>query len=321
MPDETKPHAKPLTPAASPSSPRSPRRERELNSDPQLSLPGFEGRKTGKIVNVASVKQLSPFRYPGGKTWLVPMARDWLRKRRSKPSEFVEIFAGGGIIGLTVANESLAEHVILIELDPDVSAVWRTILSDDSEWLAQQILQFKLDMKNLGDALERPPQNLREHAFQTILRNRVNHGGILAPGSGVIKSGENGKGIASRWYPETLARRIRAIAYIKDRISFIEGDGIQYFSQHSNSPNITWFMDPPYTAPGKRAGTRLYRYSEIDHEALFNWASRARGNFMMTYDDAESVHAMANQYGFKIDRVKMKGTHHNETYELLITPG
>ena len=25
-----------------------------------------------RVVNVASVKQRSPFRYPGGKTWLVP---------------------------------------------------------------------------------------------------------------------------------------------------------------------------------------------------------------------------------------------------------
>jgi DNA adenine methylase len=28
-----------------------------------------------KIVNVASVPQRSPFRYPGGKTWLVPIVR------------------------------------------------------------------------------------------------------------------------------------------------------------------------------------------------------------------------------------------------------
>lgn len=29
------------------------------------------------VVNVASVPQRSPFRYPGGKTWLVPTARRW----------------------------------------------------------------------------------------------------------------------------------------------------------------------------------------------------------------------------------------------------
>jgi DNA adenine methylase len=30
------------------------------------------------VVNVASVAQRSPFRYPGGKTWLIPTVRKWL---------------------------------------------------------------------------------------------------------------------------------------------------------------------------------------------------------------------------------------------------
>jgi DNA adenine methylase len=61
-----------------------------------------------KIVNVASVPLRSPFRYPGGKTWLVPRIRRWLASLPSKPDEFVEPFTGGGIVGLTVAFEDLA---------------------------------------------------------------------------------------------------------------------------------------------------------------------------------------------------------------------
>ena len=179
-----------------------------------------------KIVNVASVKQLSPFRYPGGKTWLVPTVLTWLKSQPKKPREFIEVFAGGGIIGLTVAFESLADHVTMIELDPDVAAVWHTILSNDWEWLAKQILEFELNILNAQKTLEKQPKGTKELAFQTILRNRINHGGILAPGSGFLKNGENGKGIASRWYPETLAKRIRLIGIFRDRISFIEGDGL-----------------------------------------------------------------------------------------------
>ena len=32
------------------------------------------------IINVASVPQRSPFRYPGGKTWLIPTVRQWLKQ-------------------------------------------------------------------------------------------------------------------------------------------------------------------------------------------------------------------------------------------------
>jgi DNA adenine methylase len=76
-----------------------------------------------RVVNVASVKQRSPFRYPGGKTWLVPAVTLWLSRENRRPGHFVELFAGGGIVGLTVAAEGLADHVTMIELDPDVASV------------------------------------------------------------------------------------------------------------------------------------------------------------------------------------------------------
>ena len=69
-----------------------------------------------RVVNVACVKQRSPFRYPGGKTWLVPDVTLWLSRRKRQAGHFVELFAGGGIVGLTVAAEGLADHVTMIEL-------------------------------------------------------------------------------------------------------------------------------------------------------------------------------------------------------------
>ena len=59
------------------------------------------------IVNVASVPQRSPFRYPGGKTWLVPLFRRWMFSLPTEPKLLVEPFAGGGIISLTAAFEYL----------------------------------------------------------------------------------------------------------------------------------------------------------------------------------------------------------------------
>src|SRR5213076_2414227 len=82
-----------------------------------------------KPVNVASVPQRSPFRYPGGKTWLVPRIRQWLCSLPAKPAEFIEPFTGGGIISLTVAFERLAQHVTMVERDEQVAAVWKTMLN------------------------------------------------------------------------------------------------------------------------------------------------------------------------------------------------
>jgi DNA adenine methylase len=283
----------------------------------QLSLLDND-RPLNQIVNVASVPQRSPFRYPGGKTWLIPRVRTWLASLPQRPAVFVEPFAGGGIVSLTIAFEELAENVVMVEKDPHVAAVWRTILQGDAEWLANTIRGFELTEATVIAELERQPATIEEQAFQTILRNRTSRGGIMAPGAGRIKNGENGKGIASRWYPDTLARRIVDIAEVRDRITFIEGDGLAVSQQHAADPNAVFFIDPPYTASTKRAGSRLYLFSVIDHNELFRIASTFIGDFLMTYDDAEELHALSAQYGFDTELVAMKNTHHAEMTELLI---
>jgi DNA adenine methylase len=96
--------------------------------------------------------------------------------------------------------------VVLVELDEDVASVWQTILNGDGEWLAQAILDFDFSRENIERAIEFCSHSTRDRAFATILRNRVNRGGILAHGAGRMKRGENGKGLSSRWYPETLSR-------------------------------------------------------------------------------------------------------------------
>lgn len=271
-----------------------------------------------RIVNVASVPKRSPFRYAGGKTWLIPKIRQWLK---TPSAEMIEPFAGGGIVSLTVAAERLAEHVTMVELDEQVAAVWSTVINDgDAHWLAKRIVKFDLNVETLRQVLSASPLTTREKAFQTILKNRTFRGGILAPGSAPLKYGENGKGIKSRWYPETLKKRILEIDAFRERITFIKGDGMEVLRRNASRPDVAFFIDPPYTAGGKRAGRRLYAHNDLDHEELFELANTFKGDFLMTYDDTENVRELARRYGFDIELVPMKNTHHEKKMELLIGP-
>jgi len=289
-----------------------------LPSDHNYQVTFFPEKTTNHVINVAQLPMRSPFRYPGGKTWLVPSIRNWLHSRSQKPKHFIEPFCGGAIVGLTVAFEQLAENVILVELDEDVAAVWKTILGEDAEWLALRILNFNVTLEKVQDELRKETNSIREAAFQTILKNRTYHGGILAPGSGLIKYGENGKGISSRWYPETLARRIRDITGLRDRICFIEGDGIEVIDRFSNEAHASFFIDPPYTAAGKMAGRRLYKHHELDHELLFRKVSLVKGDVVLTYDNTTVIKELAAKYGFESKAIAMKNTHHAKQFELII---
>ena len=271
--------------------------------------------KKKSIVNVASVPQRSPFRYPGGKTWLIPIARKWFSSA-SDNAELIEPFAGGGIISLTAAAENYFNHIIMTELDEDVAAVWETIFSEkDYNWLSNKILNFIVTPENINEVELHANEGTKERAFSTIVRNRTNHGGILAKGSGKIKTGEGGKGLSSRWYPETLVRRITEANKLRDKIQFINEDAFKIMRQQQNNSNAYFFIDPPYTI----AGRRLYNLFDVDHRQIFEIISKLQGHFLLTYDDTTEIRNFAEEFSLSYKTIPMQTTHLIKKEELLIS--
>jgi DNA adenine methylase len=207
----------------------------------------------------------------------------------------------------------------MVELDDEIAAVWQSIVNGDAKWLADHILGFHLSKETVIQEIRKPPRTQREKAFQTILKNRTLHGGILAEGSGFLKYGENGKGIHSRWYPATLAKRLVNLNHVAKRIDFRCGDGLEAIQEFASRSDVVYFMDPPYTAGGKKAGKRLYKHFEIDHERLFTVCESVRGDFLITYDNADEVKAMARAHGFQMRLIPMTNTHHATMEELVIS--
>jgi len=238
---------------------------------------------------------------------------------RTKPRVLVEPFAGGGIISLTALFENLVEVAVMVELDEDVASVWETVVNGDAEWLAHRILTFSMTREHVESELQKQPTTRRERAFQTILKNRTLHGGILAEGARFLRYGENGKGIGSRWYPETLARRLLDINRLVSRIDFRCDDGLKVMAEFADRKDAVYFIDPPYTAGGKKAGRRLYKHHQIDHERLFAICKSLRGDFLITYDESEEAKRLAHKYGFQMRAIPMKNTHHNMMRELVIS--
>jgi len=273
------------------------------------------GTAKPKVINVSSVPQRSPFRYPGGKTWLIPYVRQWLGSTNSQNKELIEPFAGGGIVSLTAVAEKRVKQALMVELDEDVAAVWQTLLSNDAQWLGDKIVAFTVTKSNVESVLAASPSCLRDRAFAVLLKNRMSHGGILANGAGLLKHGENGKGLLSRWYPETLRSRIIDIQNYKTKVNFVQGDGFQVLRDNAHRPDALFFIDPPYTI----AGRRLYRYPDVDHAELFRIASTLQGSFLITYDNADEIRKLASASGFQIAEIPMKGTHHAEKTELVIS--
>ena len=208
-------------------------------------------------VNVSKVPQRSPLRYPGGKTWLIPHIHEWLRK--SKPKVLIEPFAGGGIVSLTAVMENLTNQCIMIERDHDVAAFWHAALRDGAT-LAKKILQFNPTHDQVKQIENNYIHSVTDHGFRTLVLNRTRNSGILAPGASLIRNGENGKGIQSRWYPDTLAARIDEIQKYTDRITFCKEDAMRLLDPllHGCGRMGAVFLDPPHTLADKISAIREY---------------------------------------------------------------
>ena len=232
----------------------------------------------------------------------------------------IEPFAGGAIVSLTAIMEDLAERAILIELDLDVAALWRAALLHGPSLVAR-IAEFTPTRELVRDLERRNPEGVVEQGFRTLVLNRTHRAGILAPGSSLNRRGENGKGILSRWYPKTLIARLDAVTEHADRIAFHEADSMQMIEPllQSWGRDAAVFVDPPYTAGGKRAGTRLYTHNDLDHERLFWIMAQHEGSVLMTYDYSPEVACLVARYGFQAVQVRMKNAHHDRLAELVIT--
>lgn len=251
---------------------------------------------------------------------MMPHVEAWLSRHDHPHVWLLEPFCGGGIVSLSAVMEGWVRHCVMTELDRDVAAFWHAVLRHGAG-LSRMVKQFRISRDEVEGLSRRIPTDVLEHGFRTLVLNRTRRGGILAPGAAFTKNGENGKGLASRWYPQTIADRIEAISAHADRIRFMEGNGMDLLEAMlgARDRSIAVFADPPYTAGGKRAGRRLYAHHAVDHGRLFAMLDDSSVEFLMTYDEAPEIVDLIRKHGFHAVRVLMKNGHHNRIPELVIT--
>ena len=271
------------------------------------------------VAHVMQVPARSPLRYPGGKLWLVPHVRHWLGAAGAET--LIEPFAGGAIVSLTAVAEDLVQRAIMVEIDEDVAALWRAALYHGPA-LAARVAAFVPTVSNVRGVEDTEPGNIVDRAFRTLVLNRTRYAGILHRTAGSIKFGD-GRGIASRWYGQTLLNRLSAIEQHADRLSFAQGNGLEMLDEMIafwGEASTAVFADPPYTTGGgKRAGRGLYNHHEVDHNRLFAQLANSGVAFLMTYDISPEVVDLVDRYGFHAVKVEPRTAKHRTVPEILVT--
>ena len=194
----------------------------------------------------------TPLRYPGGKGRLTQHVIDVLEMNDLVGGHYVEPYAGGAGIAISLLYLEYADRIHLDDLDLAVYSFWRSILDHTDEFVRlvrntpltveewrkeQRALQFS---KAEADTLAL--------GFSTFYMNRTSRSGILRGG---VIGGVNQTGkwkMDARYNREELIRRIEKIASYASRISLYNRDASQLISEvlPTLPSRALVYLDPPY---------------------------------------------------------------------------
>lgn len=234
----------------------------------------------------------TPLRYPGGKSRLANFVKLLLLKNNFAPVHYIEPYAGGAGLGITLLLHGFARSITVNDIDPLVHAFWKSAIFN-TELLCRRIASTRVSMSEWyrqRDIIDnRENHSTLSVGFAAFFLNRTNRSGIIHGG---VIGGKQQKGkwkINARYNKETLIRRIRTIAKFRDRIDLRNIDACDLLCSHirSNIAPTFWYFDPPYFVKGQGLYENHYRYS--DHAQLAELVGSIEDPWVVSYDDAPEI--------------------------------
>lgn len=271
------------------------------------------------VVKWCTRSDISPLRYPGGKRKLAPLIADLISKTRVRPALFVEPFAGGASVSISLLEADYVDMIALVDADPLVASFWVTVFSPEAETLADMVYDANVTLEEWQRLKQSPANYGLAAAFKCLFLNRTSFSGALHQNAGPIggMSQSSAYKVDCRFNRTKLAERILELSRLRHRVRFVRNESytktirdVRRTSIVRDRPeSLFWYLDPPFFAKADK----LYRYHfrREEHEALANEIGKIPGRWLLSYDDHPDArrlygehhgYALVNlQYSARID--------------------
>lgn len=240
-------------------------------------------------------RYVSPLRYPGGKAQVVKFIKLLILKNDLIGSTYVEPYAGGASVALSLLFEDYVSSVHINDLNLGVYDFWQSVLCYPDifcRMIEEAALTIEEWRRQRNIAIH-PSSTAVERGFATFYLNRTNRSGII---SGGVIGGVNQEGpwkLNARFPRAELVRRIRKIARFRSRITLTRCDALALL-QSVPSGRRFYFLDPPYYARGERLYDNFYNHD--DHQKICDAMANLKDPWVVSYDAAPEIMHMYSQY-------------------------
>ncbi|MBU3600756.1 DNA adenine methylase [Polynucleobacter sp. AM-25C3] len=264
----------------------------------------------------------TPLRYPGGKTQLLPLVIEILKKNDLIYGEYVEPFAGGSGIAVSLLLNDYVSQIYLNDLDYSIYAFWHSVIYESKE-LCRLIdkTEVTIDQWHRQKKILATPEkkSILEIGFATLFLNRTNRSGIIKGGviGGLEQSG-NYK-LDCRFNKVDLIRKISRIALYGDRITLTMLDAEIFIKKNipKTAKNSFINIDPPYFCKGSGLYTNFYK--PADHASLAQGISKIKRKWMVTYDDVDEIRSLYSNFPMYTKNLQYSAQEKRIGVELLIS--
>jgi DNA adenine methylase len=244
-----------------------------------------------------SNKLYTPLRYPGGKARFAPLIIEVIAASKLTGGHYLEPYAGGAGIALTLIVDGVVEHVHINDVDPAIAVFWR-VATQATKQLICMVASEPISMdawhhwRNV--MLGVVPGTELERAFATLFMNRTNRSGILKGGVIGGKEQVGSYKINARFMRYELCARLERIGNHADRIHVYQEDAHQLLLRcHQFLPSKSLvYLDPPYYVKGAGLYRNFYKHDDHVRIAKLLGSDRFRRAWIVSYDNAEEIREM-----------------------------
>ena len=246
---------------------------------------------------------ISPLRYPGGKTKLYSFVKELIKVNQCKT--YIEPYAGGAGVALKLLFNNDVQKIMINDFDKAIYSFWYSVLNYTDE-LVKKIEDTPITMEEwyIQKSIYENKSNsnsILELGFATLFLNRTNRAGILKAGVIGGKLQEGNYKLDCRFNKVGLIRKIKKIASFKSRIKLYNLDAEVFIRRNiSKTKDSFTFFDPPYYKKGPGLYTNFYNHE--DHLSLSEIikSSMKDKNWILTYDLSNEIFRMYQDYSNKM---------------------